>query len=381
MATQALAKTDATEGGIVKLQSELADRAEQFAMVLPSHISPAKFQRTVLTAVQSDPDLLTGNRRSLLTACMKAAQDGLLPDKREAALVIFNNRVKDGQGKWSVVKEIQYMPMVYGLRKKILQSGEVKDIFANVVYKQEIDAGLFIYEEGTERMLRHKPMLDPSFDPTDEDIACAYSIATFEDGSQSFEVMRRSEINKVRQKSQTGATGQVVKFGERAGQPIEPKGPWVDWFSEMAKKTVMRRHSKVLPMSGDLIDVEAFDQAVHARSTKAVLAAVESTPPQRIEDHGNLGNSTHDVDEEVERNLDANFDPKTGEVIDTPIYQATVDIWLARLDAAQIVGDVLSVEGELRDLRDSLPDDVAADVEAAIADTRARIAASVDANA
>jgi hypothetical protein len=73
------------------------------------------------------------------------------------------------------------------------------------------------------------------------------------DGTKSYEIMRRFEINKVRQMSQTGADGQT----DRQGKPIPPKGPWVDWFAEMAKKTVMRRHAKTLPMSGDvLIDVE-----------------------------------------------------------------------------------------------------------------------------
>lgn len=280
---------------LVVLRSELEQRAAEFKMVLPAHISPDKLQRTILTSVQANPDLLKCDRRSFITAAFKAAQDGLLPDGREAALVQFNTRQKiDGQ--WQSVKLAQYMPMVFGLRKKILQSGEITDIFASVVYRQEIEGGRFIYEEGTQRMLRHKPLLDADFDPQDDDIALAYSVATFADGSKSFEVMRRSEINKVRQASQTGATGKT----DRQGNAIEPKGPWVDWFAEMAKKTVLRRHSKSLPMSGDVFaDVEGEDIDNAARSAAALL----STPggePERIEDH---------TDETP-------HDPDTGEIID-----------------------------------------------------------------
>lgn len=266
---------------LVQLRGQLEARADEFRMVLPAHITPEKFQRTVITAVQQNPKLLTCDRRSFITACMKAAQDALLPDGREAALVPFKTRQNVG-GAWQDVLLVQYMPMVYGLRKKILQSGEVKALTANVVYREEVDAGLFLYEEGTERILRHKPLLDPEFEPRDENIVAAYSIATLADGTMDFEVMRRADINKVRECSQTGA------LRDKKGQPREPSGPWVDWFAEQAKKSVIRRHSKTLPMSGDILDVEATDDALYARSATAALGAEApepprlATPPRRI---------------------------------------------------------------------------------------------------
>jgi recombination protein RecT len=275
---QALATREAHP--LVVLRGELEQRASEFKSVLPAHIPPDRFQRTVLTAVQANPDLLAADRRSFITSCFKAAQDGLLPDGREAALVVYSVR-KKVDGNWVSVKTVQYLPMVYGLRKKILQSAEVKDIFCAVVYRQEIEGEnpRFIYEEGTARTLRHKPILAPDFDPSDDDIALAYSVATFADGSHSFEVMRRSEINKVRQASQTGATGRTVQHGADKGKPIEPKGPWVDWFSEMAKKSVLRRHSKSLPMSGDvLIDLEGAEQEGALRASAAALSAPGGQP-------------------------------------------------------------------------------------------------------
>lgn len=296
MGNQSLAVQMDEEGGnaVINFRAQLEKRAAEFKMVLPSHITAEKFQRTVLTAIQADPELLAADRRSLLTSCMKAAQDGLLPDKREAALIVFKTRQQiDGQ--WQTVKLVSYMPMVYGLRKKILQSGEVRDIHASVIYRQEIEAGLFVYEEGTERMLRHKPLLDPGFEPTDDDIAAAYSVATLTDGSMVFEVMRRADINKVRQASQTGA------LFDRNGKPREPSGPWVDWFAEMAKKTVVRRHSKTLPMSGDIVDVEAMDAAIAARSAMAALDSREPDAPEPIPP---MRDAAAQID----------HDPETGEV-------------------------------------------------------------------
>ncbi|SKB32804.1 recombinase RecT [Sphingopyxis flava] len=291
------------------LAYQLEKGARELRKALPSHIDPEKFQRTIITAVQANPELLRADRQSLLLSVMKAAQDGLLPDGREAALVIFNNRVNQG-GNWVTVKTVQYMPMVYGLRKKILQSGEIRDITAKVVYRAEYERGTFLYEEGTERMLRHKPdLLLSDEEATDENIVAAYSIATYMDGTMSYEVMSRAEINKVRQVSKTGALGMVDR---RTKKPIEPKGPWVDWFGEMAKKTVMRRHAKTLPMSGDLLDVEGRedDDALLAESTGRVLS-VEADEPEPV-----ALPSADELSEGEEDGDPTDHDPDTGEVIE-----------------------------------------------------------------
>lgn len=355
MATNALATQ--TSGGavaaqsnnpIVKLRGQLEQRANEFKMVLPSHIKPEQFQRTIITAVQADPELLNADRQSLILACMKAAQDGLLPDKREAALVVYKEN-KNVNGQWIEKKVVQYLSMVYGLRKKILQSREVTDIKASVVYRREVMDGHFIYEEGTEAMLRHKPILDLSEEEADDSqIVAAYSMATYKDGTKSYEVMRRFEVDKVRECSQTGATK------DRKGRPRTPKGPWVDWYPEQAKKTVMRRHSKTLPQSGDIvapIDVEERDDALYAASTAAALD-VEPDAPRLVPptpQEANAGDPPHDpetgeIDEEAARAADAEgFADMEGR---TPEDQrgegTTLESARAEIDAAELVADVNS---------------------------------------
>jgi recombination protein RecT len=292
------------------LSSDLRKGAQQIQNALPSHISIEKFQRTVITAAQQNPDLLAADRQSLLLACIRAAQDGLLPDGREAALVIFNQRVKEG-GSWKSKKLVQYMPMVYGLRKKILQAHDADNkplvvaLETGVVYKAEVTEGYFRYEVGTEPPLNHTPMLDiAEEEATDDQIVAAYSIATMADGTKSYEIMRRFELDKVRQVSQTGATGRIAKYdmGDiKKGQKIPPKGPWVDWFAEMAKKTVMRRHSKTLPMSGDVIlDIFGRDDETAAANSTANALSTPGGEPQLL---------TDDTD-------GSTYDGATGEVIE-----------------------------------------------------------------
>ena len=102
---------------IAQVKHGLDQMRAQLAATLPAHISVDRFQRVVLTAINTNPDLLSADRRSLFNAAVRAAQDGLMPDGREGALVIF----KDKNNKKNAV----WMPMVFGIIKKSRQSGEI----------------------------------------------------------------------------------------------------------------------------------------------------------------------------------------------------------------------------------------------------------------
>jgi recombination protein RecT len=287
------------------LKNQLTRRADEFRMVLPQHITPEKFQRVVATAAIQNPQLLHCDRQSFLLAAMKLAQDGLIPDGREAALVPFKTWSRQSGEIW----QVQPMPMVYGLRKKILQSGEVISIETGVVYHADLESGHFLYEVGLEPPIRYRPNLLLSIEETTDDkIVAAYSIAKLKnefggDPYWSVEVMRRAEIDQVRQSSQTGALGKK----KRDGTPIQPKGPWVDWFGEMARKTVLRRHSKVLPMSGDVLQaIERDMESERAADSAAAYLATEPTGPVTLPGRGELSDDDQDNQ--------PSHDPETGEV-------------------------------------------------------------------
>jgi len=216
---------------LVVIERQLEDRLPEFAKALPVHIPPERFKRVVLTAVQNNPGLLKVERRSFFNACMKAAQDGLLPDGREGAIVEYNDRQRGPIAQWMI--------MIAGLRKKVRNSGEITDWNAHVVYENDE----FAFELGDEPFIKHKPALGERGKPI-----AAYSVAKFKSGELSREVMSFQEIEKVRQASR-------AKDNQR--------GPWVQWWEEMARKTVARRHSKVLPMSTDLDDLIRRDDELY----------------------------------------------------------------------------------------------------------------------
>jgi len=393
------------------LKNTVARKSDDFKMVLPSHISVDKFQRTIATAALSNPKLLECDRQSLLIASMKLAQDGLLPDGREAALVPFSTRVKQADGQWVSVWQVQAMPMAYGLRKKVLQSGEVISLQVGVVYAAEVASGNFLYEIGIEPPIRHRPKLDMTeAEMADDQMVAAYSIARIKsdvgEPYWSVEVMRRAEVLKVRQMSQTGALGKT----DRQGKPIAPKGPWVDWEPEMWKKTVLRRHTKVLPMSGDILDFLERDNAEEARAAGAArLLETETLPPKALPSADDLASDEgHDPetgevfeqdaagrtveDEETARALDANdgtlsadnptaaegpADEDRGEAHvehdDKPAWFDHVAKIRAGLAAAKTKTYVAEINAEYEKSRAALPDDVVAELDGLVTAARKRV--------
>lgn len=224
----ALQPIDEVRGALEKMQP-------QFAAALPPHVDSKRFLRVTMTALQQNPDLLGADRRTLYGACMRAAQDGLLPDGREAALVMFSGKA-------------QYMPMVEGLIKKVRNSGEVGNISVQVV--KEHDA--FDYELGDNEQITHKPALKDRGNTIG-----AYSIVTLKNGEKSREWMSVEDIEAVRKRSRTS-----------------DKGPWKTDYDEMCRKTVFRRHYKRLPKSTDL------DGAIRADDEMYEAAPERDITPQ-----------------------------------------------------------------------------------------------------
>ncbi|UOF77747.1 rect family [Caudoviricetes sp.] len=90
-------------------------------------ISPDRFIATAKTAIQTHVQkdrLEKADRQSLYLAIKKSATDGLMPDNREAALVVYGDQV-------------QYQPMVQGLVKMARQSGEIESINSEIVYEND----------------------------------------------------------------------------------------------------------------------------------------------------------------------------------------------------------------------------------------------------
>lgn len=233
--------TKRTEESPMSLVRQSLERMRpEIAKALPSQIAEEKFLRATMTWIQMKPELLDADRKSLLASTMKCAQDGLLPDGREAALVNFNCK---GGG-----KAVQYMPMVGGLLKKLRQSGELRSICAHVIHEKD-DFDYWIDTMGEH--LAHRPVL---FGERGKPRG-VYALAQTTDGGVYVEVLSMEDIEKVRSVSRAKSDD----------------SPWATWWEEMAKKSALRRLMKRLPSSTDLESaLQADNETYEVRRNESI---------------------------------------------------------------------------------------------------------------
>lgn len=194
------------------------------------------FVRVVLNAVNQNPDLLGADRRSLLTACTRAAQDGLVPDGREAVLNVRNTKVKRG-GRDEWVKLVVYEPMVAGYIKNLYEHQDVELLDAAAVFANDH----FKFVRGDHPKLEHEPNLtdDPG------ELVAAYLVVHLKNGQIKREVMPKRDIDKARAASSANTEG--------------ANSPWVKWPDQMAIKSVIKRGSKQLPKSNKFDQMDQHD--------------------------------------------------------------------------------------------------------------------------
>lgn len=243
-----------------EFQSELNDRHDDLANLLPANVKVERFKSAAVAAAKHNPDLLFADKRSLFNALTKAAQDGLLPDGREAHIAIYSTKVQGkngGQDTW--VKMAQYNPMVYGIRKRAMELGGII-VDAQVVHK----ADTFKRVQGDAPQIIHEPAdLDADRGP----MVGVYAIFKKDGVILHREVMNAKEVEDVR--AQSKAKDSLM---------------WTKFATEGWRKSVIRRGIKTVPVSEDFErivrrDDEHFDfshdngaAAIAGSQTQAALA-------------------------------------------------------------------------------------------------------------
>lgn len=242
------------------LKHQLEQGKHEFKPLLGTDTNVDRFIRVVLNSVMATPDLLDADRRSLVGACLKAAQDGLMPDGREAVLNIYNTKRKGRNGQpdeW--VKMAQYLPMVAGLVKKLYESGEVTFVDAAAVYAND----KFLFRRGDEPKLEHEPTLDDDAGV----IVAAYAVIKLKNGEIKREMMPRRDIEAVRGASKS-----------------KDNGPWVTWYDQQAIKSVIKRAYKQLPKSDALEKIISSDNEALGFAAAQTVGEIVA-PPQVLENN------------------------------------------------------------------------------------------------
>lgn len=321
----------------VQLADYLVERADDFASV--AVIDNDRFMRMVKNALLRDPQIAEASAQSVYLECMKAAADGLVLDGREATLTRFksNKRQKNPQtGQWedNWITEVVYIPMMAGIMKRVRNSGEIAAWSVELVYAREYEEGRFRYRAAPTPEIFHEPIIVGERG----EVVAAYSAVKLRDGSHHYEVMTKAQLDAIKARTKSKKKKRVNN------QEVEEiTGPWATDIEEMYRKTVIRRHSKRLPVSSELLDVtqridslyeddpdvgEAKDitpaapvaKAKQASAAKRLAHAAKKTTPKK-EAAAKVEEQTADEDiPDEDQPLDGEIiDPETGEITENGI--------------------------------------------------------------
>jgi recombination protein RecT len=195
-----------------------SDRVKaEIIRALPSHVTPDRFIRVMLTALTKTPKLMECTQESVMRCMMDCSALGIEPDGRRVHLIPYG-------------KECTLIIDYKGLVELVRRSGNVTSIRAEHVCENDE----FSWENGVlnHRIDWRKPR---------GEIQAVYAEAKLASGETQTAVMTREEVEGIRKRSKAGSSG-----------------PWVTDWGEMAKKTPLRRLVKLLPLSADI--AEAIDR-------------------------------------------------------------------------------------------------------------------------
>ncbi len=204
----------------------------QIERALPKHLDADRLARIALTTIRTTPKLLSCEISSLMGAVMQAAQLGLEPNILGHCYIIPYKR------------EATFIIGYRGMIELARRSGNIESIYAHEVRENDE----FAYELGLDPKLEHKPAMEDR-----GDITGAYAVAKFQGGGYQFDFMPIEEIEKRRRRSAAGNSG-----------------PWKTDYEEMAKKTVIRRMFKYLPVNVE--DMRGVEREEEPRTLEDVAS-------------------------------------------------------------------------------------------------------------
>lgn len=248
--------------------SKLLDQYKaQFESALPRHMRIDHFMRCALTYLKKNPGVCKCTPLSIAKSLMDAAQLGLAPDGLlgSAYLVPFKNKVKGNGGQEYWEDQCQLIPGYRGLIDLARRSGEILDIQARPVLNDDD----FSLDWGKPQPLSHKPNLDANpAEMQGKNVRGVYAIAFYKDGSQHMEYMSKAEIEGIKARSKAASKG---------------FSPWqTDWV-EMARKTVVKRLAKYLPLSPELARAIELDNDANEVVREADVVAPDAKPVSKTD--------------------------------------------------------------------------------------------------
>lgn len=226
--------------------------ADALPQTVKKYLTPERMARVVLATFQKTPLLWECTPASIVRSVVDAASLGLEPVGGTLAhgyLVPYKT-------------ECQFIIGYQGLIELARRSGEFKSLEANPVYEND----KLTIRYGFDGTFSHEPCLRGKRG----ELIGAYCMATFgQNDERHVTWMSKEDIEKRRETSPTGARN---------------RGPWSDWYDEMAVKTVIKKAAKLWPKTPEITQGLSIDEGGHsdlgAKIFEANLEPAEAEPKQ-----------------------------------------------------------------------------------------------------
>ena len=206
---------NAKAGTKLKKSMSIADMIKvmepQIKKALPEVITPERFTRMALSALNTTPKLNECTPMSFLAALMNAAQLGLEPNTPlgQAFLIPYNNK------------------------------GKMQIITAHTVYENDE----FEYELGLNPCLNHRPTLGDR-----GEIRLFYGLFKLTNGGFGFEVMSKTAMDD---------------FAKEYSKAFDSSfSPWRTNYESMALKTIIKKALKYAPLKSEFRNALSTDETI-----------------------------------------------------------------------------------------------------------------------
>lgn len=256
------------------VKAKLNMAKEEILKVLPANISVDvdKIIQVAYMTFSRTKSLMECSAISVVRCVMLGAQLGLAIDgiSNDAHMVAYYNRDIG-------MKEAQFQLGYRGMIKLMKRHGGVTDIQARAVYKHDS----FKCTYGLNGTLEHEP--NWTVEQKNEDILGFYAIAFFKDAPAVYEFIPKAEVDKIK-----GRTKSKDNDGK-----IYSSSPWVTDYTEMGRKTAIKRLYKYLANDSTLNKAIQWDhQAVMGeRQVYAPFDGTSEIEDYPIPDMGNIADN------------------------------------------------------------------------------------------
>lgn len=249
---------------LATIKDMIENQASQIALVVSGSTPKErqqraeKFGRICFTAVRNTKHLSECSIESLAAAMMTSAQLGLEPNTPQGLAYLIPYKTKRGY-------ECQFQVGYKGLLQLAYRSGMVQSMTSDIVYRSEVEAGLFRYTKGACPNIVHET--DLLGDYRQGEIVAAYAACTLKGGQTIMRVIDRNDVERAKR------TSSSYKAAHDYNKP--DMSPWNTNPESMWMKTAIKRLAAWMPQV-EILNLAAYEDSRADSETIETLVKSET---------------------------------------------------------------------------------------------------------